>query len=310
MGLELGLAALGHVVREGLGEQLIGRGRSSSQCPNSTVAPGVERGPGERAGQRGLAQPRLAGDQHDLAARRLRPPVAGVGPGGDRRRPTTPTSGRTARRAGSGTGAAAGAASVGSHSHLDRGDRLGQALQLEVAERPALVPAPAARHGGHDLRRQDLATVAPRAQSGRFDDRVAEVVVVLDTDLASTDPDPQPDASRSVRLASSTACCMATAQASAPRRREDDHQPVAEVLHLPSPGLGDGLAEDGEVVPSHVVGRSWADRRWDSSVEPTMSVNRIATFSVVIVVDPPPAPHHGRRRDAPRCRWAPQRLRG
>ena len=41
--------------------------------------------------------------------------------------------------------------------------------------------------------------------------------------------------------------------------------------------------------PAHLVSAPPGERRWDSSVEPATSVNRIATFSMVTGARPPPA---------------------
>ena len=42
---------------------------------------------------------------------------------------------------------------------------------------------------------------------------------------------------------------------------EDDHEPVADVLHLVPAGLLHGFAEDREMLPSQLLGRGRTDRR-------------------------------------------------
>ena len=64
-------------------------------------------------------------------------------------------------------------------AHLDGLHGLGQALELELAQRTEGVRAPAAGHDLDELGGQDLAALGPGAQAGRLDDRVAEVVVAL-----------------------------------------------------------------------------------------------------------------------------------
>ena len=74
---------------------------------------------------------------------------------------------------------------------LDRLDRVGQALEGQLPERPALVAVAPTGHGPDHVGRQDLAALARRTEPGRLDDRVPEVVVVLPADLAPAQPDPQ-----------------------------------------------------------------------------------------------------------------------
>ena len=76
-------------------------------------------------------------------------------------------------------------------AHLDRVDRIGQALQLQRPDADALVLAAPTRHRPHDIRREDLTTVAPRAEPSGLDHRIAEVVVVFCRDFAAAQPDPQ-----------------------------------------------------------------------------------------------------------------------
>ena len=69
-------------------------------------------------------------------------------------RPTTPTAGRTARRAGRGIDVLRFVASEGLPEHFDRLDRVGQALEGQLPERPALVAiAPAGRYPNHCVAR-------------------------------------------------------------------------------------------------------------------------------------------------------------
>ena len=77
--------------------------------------------------------------------------------------------------------------------HLARGDRLGEALELERAERPELEVGAAARERAHELAREDLAAVGRRAEPGGLDDRRAEPVAVLEARVAGADADPHRD---------------------------------------------------------------------------------------------------------------------
>ena len=171
---------VGDVVPEGLGEQPVGGGQVLVAVTEQHAGPVVEGRPGRLGHQGRLTLAGLAGDEEDLAAQPLATRLAA--------RSSTPVSVCTAdhsdrraeaRRAGSGIDARVLGASERLPEHLDGLHRVGQALQLELAERPTLVPAAPTGHGPHDIGRQDLPALAPGTQPGRLDDRVPEVVVVL-----------------------------------------------------------------------------------------------------------------------------------
>ena len=164
------------------------------------------------------------------------------------------------------------------------------------------MPAASARHQPHDVGGQDLAALTPGAQTGRLDDRVAEVVVVLVGDLTAAQPDPQAHRSSRARLSRSTPCCIATAHDNAAdAAREHHHEPVTEVLHLGAARFRDRLTQDREVLATDFVRRVRA-KLDDSAVEPTRSVNNTATFSVAIDPCPPGGCHRtGRNHHTARC---------
>ena len=100
--------------------------------------------------------------------------------------------------------------------HFNGFDRVGHALQGQLAERPACRDGCAARPSIAPTRVARTCPPSHRAhEAGRFDDRVAEVVVVFSADLPAAQADPQTDACSRSRLSRSTPCCMATAQARA-----------------------------------------------------------------------------------------------
>ena len=110
---------------------------------------------------------------------------------------------------------------------------------------------------------------------------IAEVVPVFFADLPPLSPTRRPTECSRPRLSRSTPCCMATPQASAaeaeanttmsPSPRFFTSVPPAWAM----PGVGSRNARGEPRRPAS------GESRCDSSVEPTTSVNRIATFSVV-----------------------------
>ena len=237
---------MGDVVPQRLGEQLVGRGQFLLAVPEQHRGTGRERGAGDLSRQRGLAQTCLAGDQHNLSPTVTRHPLVGVRTERDLGRPADHTHIRSDSQASGQRGGLGGCAIPDRcPNHFDGGDRFGQALQLELAEHSTLDLAPAAGHGGHDLCRQNLPAVAPGAKSGSFDDRVAEVVTLLGADLAAADPDPESDSVRRVPVCQVDTLLHRHSRSQCRRGGgEDDHQAVAEVLHLPPTGLGDCLAQE------------------------------------------------------------------
>ena len=265
--------------------------RSSSQCPNSTHAPSSNAARGRLGDERGLAQTGLARDEQHLASLAGGDPLDRVR---HRRRSRLrgrphPTAGRTARRPGSGTRVRRSSAER-FPAHLDGLHRIGQALQRQRPDRAACVAAAPTGHGPHHVRGEDLAALARRAQPGRLDHRVAEVVVVLAGDLAAAQPDPQAD-----RLLAARGCRVRRPAASPPRTTArptrtrtppSARHPGSSPRCRPprrSPGAGSRSAS------RRTSSAASGDRLDANAVEPTMSVNSTVTFSVVIGASSPPA---------------------
>ena len=224
--------------------------------PEQHARPAVERGPGRLGDQRGLAQTGLTRDEQHLAAFAAGDALERV----QHRRHLGLAADHTRRRAHAPDGPAAGrpapasATPSGSHTHLDGLDRIGQALQRELPERAALVTAAPAGHQPHDVGRQDLPALAAGTEPGRLDDRVAEVVVVLATDLAAAQPDPQTDRLLAAPVVAFDALLHRhRARQRRRRRREHDHEPVTQVLHLGAARLGDRLTQDREMPAAQLV---------------------------------------------------------
>ena len=142
--------------------------------------------------ERGLAHPGLTRHEHHLAPlRRLRARLrASASTSSSAPRPKNPNSASVAAptsRPGNGTEPRPRRRLP---HHLDRIHRLGQTLQLQRAELDERLGRVAAHHHPHDLGDEDLPALRRRAQPGGFDDRVAEVVVVLLDRLPGADPDP------------------------------------------------------------------------------------------------------------------------
>ena len=255
VGDELLLGGVGDVVAERFGEELIRRGEVLFAMPEQHARPAVERGPGRLGDQRGLAQTGLTRDEEHLAAfapgdtleriqhrRHLGFPAHDTRRGAHRQTPRQ-------RDDGPGVGRA-----ERFPQHLDGLHRIGQALQGELPERTAFVTAAATSRQPHDVRRQDLPALTAGAQPGRLDDRVAEVVVVLSTDLAPAQPDPQTHRVLTPPVVAFDALLHGH-RARQRRRRgaEHDHEPVTQVLHLGAARLGDRLTQDREMPATQLV---------------------------------------------------------
>ena len=140
--------------------------------------------------------------------------------------------------------------------HLDRLDRVGQALQGQLPKGAALVATAPSGGPSHPCRGQDLSALAGGAQPCCLDDRVPEVVVVLSGYLPPAQSDPQPHRMLSAAVVPHDALLHGDGTGQGGRRRgERHHQPVTQVLHLGATGFGDGLAEDREVDPADLFGR-------------------------------------------------------
>ena len=141
-------------------------------------------------------------------------------------------------------------------AHRDRVDRIRQSLQLQRPDADALVLAAPTRHRPHDIRREDLPSLAPRAESSRLDHRIAEVVVVFGRDFATAQPDAQADGVFTGAVVAFDALLHPNRARQRRRRRgEHDHEPVAQVLHLGAARLRDRLAQDREMLAAQLVGR-------------------------------------------------------
>jgi hypothetical protein len=122
------------------------------------------------------------------------------------------------------------------------------------------VVAAALHHRAHDVGRQDLPGLRRVAQPRRGVDRQPEVVAVLHRRVAQVQAhahgerlvgprvpavDPLLDGHGAVHAGGGT--------------REDCHQAVAGGLHLAPPGLGQRLAQHGEVLDPHLLGQRGTD---------------------------------------------------
>ena len=138
---------------------------------------------------------------------------------------------------------------------LGRRHRGCQALQLERADGPEVVPAATACEDAHDVADEDLRALGGVAQPAGFDDRRPEAVVALPHDVAGAEPDAD-------RHGSGRAACQPL---DAPlhrlgggdgfdRRVEHDHQAVARALDLVAAMRGDGVAQHTVMRPAQLVG--------------------------------------------------------
>ena len=245
---------LGHVVAEGLGKELVGGGEVLFTMAEEDACSSVEARSCRFADQRGLSEARLTRDEKDLAA-----PARGHAfeCTGDRRQldlPANHAGGRARDEApGEGNGPGPGIPER-LPEHFNGCHRIGQALQGEVPQRPALVSTAATGHQPHDVCGKDLSAVAQGTESGRFDNRVPEIIVVFLGDLPATQPHAQADrlSAGSVGLFDALLHRHRAPECRG-RRREDHHEAVSEVLHLRAIGLGDRLAQDGKVAPTNLV---------------------------------------------------------
>ena len=72
--------------------------------------------------------------------------------------------------------------------HLARGQRGGQALQVELAQRSQLEVGARAGQHAHDVAHEDLPAVRRGAEARRLDDRCTEPVAVLERRVAALIP--------------------------------------------------------------------------------------------------------------------------
>ena len=119
---------------------------------------------------------------------------------------------------------------------LERLDGLGQALQLELAERGEGVGASAPGVGPHHVGNEDLTAFGSCAQAGGLDDRFAEVVLVLLGRFTGAQCHPQPEGPFCGGVVPVDGLLHGHRTDQSRRgHREDDHEAVAQVLDLGAP---------------------------------------------------------------------------
>ena len=254
---ELFFGGVGDVVPERLGEQLIRRREVFLAMPEQHTRPAIERRPRRVGDERGLAQTGLTRDEEHLAS-------LARGDALERVRHRSPSRSR-ARRHPTRDARPDGPATAPRSSQLRRAvpsaprpcpTGSGKPFNVSWPERTALVTAAPARHRAHHVRGEDLTTLTRRAEPGRLDHRVAEVVVVLARDFTDAQPDPQTDRLLAGAVVSFDALLHPNRARQRGRRRgEHDHEPVTQVLHLGAARLGDRLPQDREVPAAQLVGR-------------------------------------------------------
>ena len=139
--------------------------------------------------------------------------------------------------------------------HFQGLDRFGEAFQFQLPYRDEVMRTSSTGGGPNQVRDENLSTFGFGAQPGRLDDRVSEVVVALLGRLPAAQAHPQSQGSLSGGIVAVDPLLHGHGTVEGDRgRAEDDHEPVAQVLHLCTPGGGDGLAQHGEVPVPHLVG--------------------------------------------------------
>jgi hypothetical protein len=236
VGAELVLGRVGDVVTESLSEELIGGGEVLLTVTEQHAGAIVERVPSNLGDEGGLAQPGLAREEERLQPCSSGDTFEGVHDRGHLGAATDhPHGGAHGQTCGQWDRSRIGPGER-LPEHLDRLDGAGKTLQSQLPERPALMTATPTRHQPDHLARQDLTAFALRAQPGRLDHRVPEVVVVLPADLPPAQADPQTHRVPEATVVSFDA--LLHGHRARQRRRgqtEDHHQPVPEALHLDSP---------------------------------------------------------------------------
>ena len=248
MGDELVFGGVGDVMAERLGEELIRRGEILLAMPEQHARPGVERGAGRLGHQRGLAQTGLTRNEQRLASFATGDTLEGI----RHRRHLGFAAHHTHRGAHAQTArqrhAVRGGPAERLPAHLDRLDRIGEALQDQWPDRVALVSAAPTGHQPHHIRSQDLAARAGRAELSCLDHRVPEVIAVLRADVAHTQPDAQAHGVLATTVVAFDSLLHGNStRHGRGRRAEHHHEPVTQALHLGAARLGDRLTQDREV---------------------------------------------------------------
>ena len=146
-------------------------------------------------------------------------------------------------------------------AHRDRRHRIGDALEVELADALELVAAAAAREMPHDLGAQDLAAVGRGFEPLRLDHRQAEAVVAVEGDVADADADPHLDALLGAAAVVPVDRLLDRDRRGhrVDRRRERGHHAVAGVLHHEAAVHDDRVADERVVLHPQVVGRFLTD---------------------------------------------------
>jgi hypothetical protein len=216
--------------------------------------------------ERSLTDPWLAAEE-----RNLQPPAIGLRPHVVEERELGRTPGERKHRGGR-LGEAGGkrntvvAAGSLSPLNLDCAHRMRNALQFQLAERYKLDGRVAADHRAHGVGCQDLTSVGRRAQAGRLDHGIAEVVAFVFGDFSARNPDTDRERNRGSAIMPLDALLHrdGTGQGTA-WRGERDHEPVAEILDLSPCGRDDRLTKHREVRLPQPLGFFGVQARADSS---------------------------------------------
>ena len=129
-------------------------------------------------------------------------------------------------------------------------------LQRVSTGRPEPVHAAGLDQRSHDVGHQDRTRRCRGTEASRLVHGGSEPVVVLHRGLAHADPDPQLDRGASARiddLADRPLHGDRARHRVGGTAREGDHEPVAQVLDLDAPGLGDRRPERSEERPPNLV---------------------------------------------------------
>lgn len=189
---QLVLGGVGDVVPEDLGKELVRSGQVLLAVAEEDAGPLVERRLGHVGHQGGLAYTGFTGDEQHFAPLAFGDPLDGGRQQLELGRTADHRHGGTHRQpAGEGDGCSGIDAAQWCPEHFDRLDRIGQALQDHLAEWAAFVAVASSSRQPCQFGGQDLPALAEVTESGRLDDRVPEVVVVVPGDLAGAHSHPQ-----------------------------------------------------------------------------------------------------------------------
>jgi len=171
-----------------------------------------------------------------------------------------PTGGRAARRLGRGADAA-WVSLTGSHSNLDGLHRIGETLQLELADGPRLVAAAADRPWPGRRRRPGPGHPGRSRTAGP--PPPPDLRSSRPPSLVTSPPSARhagPRRTRGPDCPVRRPVAWSRHRSERRRRTEHHHQPVTQILDLGTAGLGDGLPQDW---------RKWARRTSSGDIGPT-----------------------------------------